>query len=108
MFSKRISDDIPPQMKILNLVIPILIHLKLECCKPHNAACHPMKCDVINDVKMFPAVYHRIYCHKFLMLSNQKLHYKTSALEWSVVGNVIMQMLKLYPFLYFKRKEMDY
>ena len=27
--------------------------LKLEHFKPHNAACHPMKCDVIDDVK-FP------------------------------------------------------
>ena len=34
--------------------------LRLERCKLHNhdnAACHPTKCDVINDVKMFPAVY---------------------------------------------------
>ena len=26
MISERISDDIPPQMKILNTVIPILMH----------------------------------------------------------------------------------
>ena len=26
MISERISDDIPPQMKILNIVIPILMH----------------------------------------------------------------------------------
>ena len=26
VISKRISDDIPPQMKILNMVIPILMH----------------------------------------------------------------------------------
>ena len=30
--------------------------LKLERCKPHNAARHSTKCDVIKDVKMFPAV----------------------------------------------------
>ena len=29
-------------------------------CKPHNAARHLMKCDVINDVKLFPTVYRRI------------------------------------------------
>ena len=46
--------------------------LKLERCKPHNAARHLMKCDVINDVKLFPTVYRRIYCRKFLTLSNQK------------------------------------
>ena len=26
VISKRISDDIPPQMKILNMAIPILMH----------------------------------------------------------------------------------
>ena len=31
-------------------------HLKLECCKRHNAARHPTKCDIINDVKLFPTV----------------------------------------------------
>ena len=39
--------------------------LKLERCKPHKAARHPIKCDVINDVKLFPTVYRRIYCRKF-------------------------------------------
>ena len=29
------------------------IHLELERCKPHKAAHHPMKCDVIDDVKLF-------------------------------------------------------
>ena len=37
-----------------------------------QAACHPMICDVINDVKPFQTVYHRIYCRNFLMLSSQK------------------------------------
>ena len=59
--------------------------LKLERCKPQNAACHPMKCDVINDVILFPTVYRRIYCRriycrKLLMLSNQKSRYKATAL----------------------------
>ena len=31
--------------------------LKLECCKPHKAACHPTKCDIINDVELFWTVY---------------------------------------------------
>ena len=50
--------------------------LKLERCKPHKAARHPTKCDVINDVKLFPTVYRRIYCRKFLTLSNQTSRYK--------------------------------
>ena len=41
------------------------VRLKFERCKPHNAARHPTKHDVINDFKMFPAVYRRIYCRKF-------------------------------------------
>ena len=57
MISERISDDIPPQMNILNMVIPILMHF---CSLISNfsvkAARHPTKCDVINDVKLFPTV----------------------------------------------------
>ena len=30
--------------------------LKLKRCKPHKAACHPTKYDVINDPKLFPTV----------------------------------------------------
>ena len=82
MISERISDNIFPQIKILITVIPILMHfkslqlcLKLERCKPHKAACHPTKCDVINEVKQFPTVYRRIYCRKLLTLSNQMSHY---------------------------------
>ena len=55
--------------------------LKLERCKPHNAACPATKRDLINDVKMFPTVYHRIYCRNCLTLSNPKSRYKASALE---------------------------
>ena len=81
MISKCISDNIPPQMKILNMVIPILMYFfkfrrKLEHCKSHNAVHHPMKCDIIHNVKLFPTVYRMIYCRKFLTLSNQKSHYK--------------------------------
>ena len=41
-------------------------HLTLECCKPHKTARHPTKCDIINDVKLFPTVYRRIHCRKVL------------------------------------------
>ena len=50
--------------------------LKLERCKPHKAARYPTKCDVINDIKLFPTVYRRIYCHNFSTLSNQTSRYK--------------------------------
>ena len=55
--------------------------LKLEHCKSHNAARHPTKCDVINDVKLFPTVYRRIYCRKYLTLSNQKSRYKSKCIR---------------------------
>ena len=47
MISKRISDDIPPHMELLQFC------LKFERCKPCNVARHQMKYDVINNVKMF-------------------------------------------------------
>ena len=62
MISERISDDIPPQMKILNMVIPILMGFYSLVSnwsgaspkKPYKGVRHPTKCDVINDIKLFP------------------------------------------------------
>ena len=59
MISEHISDDIPPQMKILNMVIPILMHfcsLSSNWCIESRikVAHHPTKCDILNDVKLFP------------------------------------------------------
>ena len=67
MNSKSLSNNIPPQMKILNMVFPILMQfcLNLECCKPQKALRHPTICDVISDIKLFPAVYPRILLHIF-------------------------------------------
>ena len=46
MISDRISEDIPSQF---------LMHFcSLKLRKPHKAASHPMRCDIINDVKLFP------------------------------------------------------
>ena len=54
MISERISNDIPPKMKIFNMVIPILIHFCIFVSNLSKAARHPKKCDIINDVKLFP------------------------------------------------------
>ena len=86
MISERISDDIPPQMKILNMFIPILMYFcsfvsALQRCKSHKAARHPMICDVINDVKLFPIVYRRIYCRIFFKLSSQTSRYKCKCIR---------------------------
>ena len=49
MISDRISNDISPQMKILNPHSNAFLkfRLKLERCKPHKAARHPTLCDLI-------------------------------------------------------------
>ena len=89
-FFDRIYDDVPPRLKILNTVIPILMHFcKLEHCKPHKAPRHPMKCDIIYDVKLFPIVYRRIYCKIFFSLSNQMLRYKIKCIRIQVCTNFL-------------------
>ena len=54
---------------------------QLKHYKPQKAACHPTTCDVINDVKLFPTVYWRISCRKFLTLSNQSWCYKIKCIR---------------------------
>ena len=62
MISERIFDNIPPQMRILNMVIPMhpnalqQFRFKLERWKPYKAARLPTIHDVIIDVKQFPTV----------------------------------------------------
>ena len=81
VISDLISDDMPPQMKIVNMDIPIQPRLEFERCKPQKAARHPTKCDVFNDVKLFPTVYR---CHNFL--SNQTSRYKSKCIRNKLNG----------------------
>ena len=67
MITKAISKDIQGTSPIENFEYGypqtnalLQFHGKLECCKPHIVARHPMKCDQINEVKLFHTVYHRI------------------------------------------------
>ena len=57
MVFDRISDDIPPLMKMLNKVVnkvvPILMHFCSFVSNWHKATRHPAIRDVINDVKLF-------------------------------------------------------
>ena len=85
MIFERISVDIPPN-KNFEYGYPhsnalLQFELNLERCKPHKAARHPMKCDIINDVKLFPTVYRRVYCRKFLTLSIQMSRYKSKCIR---------------------------
>ena len=96
MISKHISDDIPPIIKILNMVIPILMFpLKLKHCKSHKAARHPTECYLINDFKLFPTVYHRIYHCKFLTLSNQTSRYKSKCIRMAILSESDMHNIPL-------------
>ena len=57
MVSDCKSTDIHPQIKT-EFGYPhsnslLQSPLKFERCKQHKAACHPTKCDVINDIKLF-------------------------------------------------------
>ena len=96
MISERISDDIPPQMKILNSNALLQSRLKLKHCQPHKAASRPTKLDVINDVKLFPTtvyhrtVYHRIYCRKFFTSSNQMSRYKVKCIRIAILHSKIL------------------
>ena len=88
MISERISDDIPPQMKILNMVIPILMHYSIFPFKktvkmsfvapilPVAASWIKPLANCIYSLTLrngvgFPTVYSRIYRRKFMTLSNQ-------------------------------------
>ena len=89
MISKRISDDISPQMK---MVILILMHFcsfvsiqNVE--KPH--AIQRNVADIINDDKLFPAVYPRINWRKFLTLSNQTSRYICKCIRMASTANKV-------------------
>ena len=74
--------------------------LKLERCKPHYAAHHPTKCDVINDFKLFPTVLRRINCPKFFTLSNQMWRYKTKCIRIIDEKLLLLCHLKMPFFCY--------
>ena len=63
-------------------------HFKLERCKQHKA--YPKKCDVINDIKLFPTVFPRKFDFLQLDLCHVK---KSSALEFSIAANVFFESL---------------
>ena len=71
MISEGISDDmIYLQNENFEYGYPhsnalLQFYLNFERYMPHKAACHLTKCNVINDVKLFPTVYPRNYCRNF-------------------------------------------
>ena len=66
----------------------------------HKATLHSNKCDIINDVKLFPAVYRKINCRKLLTLSNQTLRYKSKCIRiFTLALQLLLETESL--FLYF-------
>ena len=61
-------------------------YLNLERYMPLKAACHLMKCDIGNEIKLFRTVYRRIDCRKFLTLSNQTSRYKSKCIRIQDTG----------------------
>ena len=63
---------------------------------PQKAARHPPKCDEIDDVKLFLTVYLRIYCRKFLTLSNKTSRYKIKCI---IIVNVLLIVILFFLFI---------
>ena len=62
MISDIIANNIPPKIKILNMVLSHFCSLvsKEALQAAYKAAHRPKKCDIFNDVNLFATVYHRI------------------------------------------------
>ena len=65
--------------------IPILMHFCSFISNWSVASRITMKYEVINDVKQFPTIYHRISCRKFLTLSNQMSCDKSKCIRMTVL-----------------------
>ena len=99
VISNCISNRMPTQIKMLNMVIPFLMHfnqfcLQLEQCKRHNAARHPTKSNEINDFNIFPSVYRPKT--KLAVLSNKKTMYNIALLlEWIILATIYFHTILL-------------
>ena len=65
--------------------------------KPHKATCHPIKWDIINDVKLFPTVYSEY------TVTNCQFNQSDTELQWLgsaskfIFSFILMLDLKLFP-----------
>ena len=79
------SYDIHPKMKILNMVISILVHfcsfISIWALQATLIRMSSNEMWWFNDVKLFPTVYHRIYCCNFWRYPIRCCVTKSSALE---------------------------
>ena len=64
---------------------------------PHKANCHPIKCDIFNDVNLFPTVYSGYTATNYQFIqSDTELQWLASALEF-ILTFILMLDLKLCP-----------
>ena len=87
MISERISNDIPSEHGYPHSNALLQSGLKSKSYMLHKTANRQTKCEVINDVKLFQTVYHRIFyqrifCRKFLALPIRGPVTKANALEY--------------------------
>ena len=87
MISERISDDIPLQMKILNMVIPILMHYKhfpfKKTVKMYFAPIRPAT----------PAAYNRLPAAYIHLSTNEKRRYvMTSGFRQYIAGHTVANL----------------
>ena len=101
VISESISNNyIPPQMKILNIIIPILMHfcsfvsnwsftshIMLRIIQWHVTKLMTSNC--------FLQYITGLQCRKFLTLSNQKLRYKSKCIRIIIVCMSYLEFLKV-------------
>ena len=84
MISERISDDIPPQMKNLNMVIPILMHFE------HFPFKKTVKIYFVAPIRPAAAILPAAYIH---LSTNEKRRYvMTSGLRQYIVGYTVANL----------------
>ena len=54
---------------------------QIRRCKPRNATCHPRRCDVINDVKLFPTVSQDILSQILDIIQSEDARYKSKCIR---------------------------
>ena len=84
MIADHISDDIPPQMIFLRFgyshsnaflhffTLNIFVSCEIQVLQ---AKCHPTKCDITNDIKLFPTVYPKLSQMFDVIQLDVPLHY---------------------------------
>ena len=96
VISNPISDGKPPQMKILNMIIPILMRFYslvsnwsiTSCIKPYKGICQSKKCDIINDISITQDILSQIFD---VIQSNFVLQKQRHADNW-----LFLQYIKLF------------